>query len=161
MTFAQRNLSDLKKLENNPRTISGDQFKKLCESLEKSKDYFNARPLILSDRTGELVIIAGNQRYEAAKKIGMKTVPTYLLSGLDEEREKEIVIRDNVNNGDWDMEILANEFDVEDLEHWGMDEVPEVEVLDPEEKDDEVPEPPKDPKTKPGDLYELGGHRLL
>jgi len=116
-----RKLSDLKKLPNNPRTIKTDSFQKLCESLKNSPDYFEARPLILSDRTGELIVIAGNQRYEAAKANGLKEVPTYLLSGLTEEKEREIIIRDNVNNGEWSWDALANEWNAEDLENWGLD----------------------------------------
>ena len=116
-----RKLSDLNKLPNNPRTIKTDSFQKLCESLKNSPDYFEARPLILSDRTGELIVIAGNQRYEAAKANGLKEVPTYLLSGLTEEKEREIIIRDNVNNGEWSWDALANEWNAEDLENWGLD----------------------------------------
>ena len=95
-----RKLSELHELPGNPRTIKKDQFEKLKKSIKDNADYFEARPIILSDRTGELVIIAGNQRYKAAKAIGMTEVPTILLEGLSEEREREIVIRDNVENGD-------------------------------------------------------------
>jgi hypothetical protein len=56
-----RKLSDLKKLPNNPRVIKDDDFKKLVKSINDNPDYFEARPVILSDRTGELIIIAGNQ----------------------------------------------------------------------------------------------------
>lgn len=96
-----RALKDLKELPGNPRTIKKDQFEKLKESIKANQDYFEARPIILSDRTGELVILAGNQRYKAAKALGMTEVPTILLPNLTEEREREIIIRDNVENGDW------------------------------------------------------------
>ncbi|MFB5946104.1 ParB N-terminal domain-containing protein [Albibacterium profundi] len=119
--FANRPLKDLVKLENNPRTIKEIDFEKLRKSIKDNPDYFNARPIILSNRTGELVIIAGNQRYEAAVSLGLKEVPTYLLENLTESREKEIIIRDNVSNGDWDYEILANEWDSEKLDKWGVD----------------------------------------
>jgi ParB-like chromosome segregation protein Spo0J len=114
-----RHIDKLHKLPNNPRFIKDSQFKILCKSLQDNKDYFEARPIILSNRTGQLVIIAGNQRYEAAKEIGMTEVPTVLLPDLTEEREKELIIRDNVQNGDWNMEMLANEWNVEDLNNWG------------------------------------------
>lgn len=116
-----RAISELNELEGNPRTIKKDDFERLKKSLQDNQDYFEARPIILSDRTGKLVIIAGNQRYKAAKAIGMTEVPTVLLSGLSEEREREIVIRDNVENGEWDMDILANEWDVADLKEWGAE----------------------------------------
>jgi len=86
-----RNVNELKKLPNNPRSIKDSSFQSLCKSLQDNPDYFEARPLILSDRTGTLIIIAGNQRYDAAKYIGLKQVPTVLLTGLTEEREKEII----------------------------------------------------------------------
>lgn len=127
-----RSIKDLKELPGNPRIIKKDQFEKLKQSIKDNADYFEARPIILSDRTGELVILAGNQRYKAAKAIGMTEVPTILLPNLTEEREKEIIIRDNVENGDWDMDILANEWDPAELEEWGVD-VPEVKL--PEDQD--------------------------
>lgn len=154
-----RKLTDLHKLEGNPRTITGSDFDRLCESLKDNPDYFEARPLILSDRTGELVILAGNQRYEAAKTIGLEEVPTFLIHGLTEEREKEIIIRDNVNNGQWDMDILANEWDQEQLADWGVTvdwEVPEKEVVEVE-----TPEPAEESSTKRGDLFICGNHRVL
>ena len=115
-----RKLSDLTPLEGNPRAIKKHQFDKLLQSLKDNLDYFEARPIILSNRTGKLVIIAGNQRYHAAKELGYKEVPTFLMEGLTEEREKEIIIRDNVSNGEWDWEQLANEWNSEDLEEWGL-----------------------------------------
>ena len=120
-----RKLADLKELEGNPRQIKKDQFERLKQSIKDNSDYFEARPLILSDRTGELVILAGNQRYKAAKAIGLTEVPTVLLSGLSEEREREIIIRDNVENGEWDMDILANEWNADVLESWGV-ELPKI-----------------------------------
>ena len=116
-----RKLSDLHELPGNPRTIKKDQFEKLKKSIQDNQDYFEARPLILSDRTSELVILAGNQRYKAAKAIGMTEVPTVLLPNLTEQREKEIIIRDNVENGEWDWDELANAWDEQDLAAWGVD----------------------------------------
>lgn len=114
-------LSDLHELPGNPRTIKKDQFEKLKKSLQDNADYFEARPIILSDRTGENIILAGNQRYKAAKALKMEQVPTITLHGLTEAREREIIIRDNVNNGEWDFDILANEWEEQDLEDWGVD----------------------------------------
>ena len=108
-------LSELVKLENNPRTIKKADFEKLKTSIKSNPDYFEARPIICSDRTGKNVILGGNQRYEAAKALGLVEVPVIVLHGLDEAREREIVIRDNVNNGDWDFDILANEWDESEL----------------------------------------------
>tara|TARA_R100001244_G_C5155158_1_gene130272 strand:+ start:203 stop:784 length:582 start_codon:yes stop_codon:yes gene_type:complete len=134
-------IKELKKLPNNPRTIKNLDFEKLCASIQNNPDYFEARPLILSDRTGELIIIAGNQRYEAAQHLKLKEVPTYLLKDLTEEREKEIIIRDNISNGEWDWDKLANDWDSVDLKDWGLDvwQAPEdvdYSILDDEDETD-------------------------
>lgn len=116
-----RAISEIKELPNNPRTITKEDFDRLKDSIIDNPEYFEGRPLILSDRTGELVVLAGNQRLRAAKAVGLKEVPTIVLPGLTEEKEKEIIIRDNVSNGRWDMELLANDFDLQDLADWGVD----------------------------------------
>ena len=118
MTY--RKLTDLKKLEGNPRIIKDKQFKTLCDSIRDNPEYFEARPLILSNRTGKLVIIAGNQRYEAAKTVKLKEVPTYLIEGLTEAKEREIIIRDNISNGEFDMSALANAWADLPLADWGV-----------------------------------------
>lgn len=155
-----RPIKDLKELPGNPRTIKKDQFEKLKKSIKDNADYFEARPIILSDRTGELVILAGNQRYKAAKAIGMKEVPTILLEGLSEEREREIIIRDNVENGEWDWDALANEWDADVLDSWGvnlpMSLRPKIEI-----EEDEAPEPERETATKLGDIFILGGHKVM
>lgn len=116
-----RKLTEIKELPNNPRLIKDKQFETLCTSIKDNPEYFEARPIILSNRTGELIIIAGNQRYRAAKHLKLKQVPTYLLENLTEEKEREIIIRDNVSNGEWDYDILANSFETDDLIEWGLD----------------------------------------
>ena len=116
-----RKLNELKKLPNNPRIIRDKQFKTLCDSIRDNPKYFEARPIILSNRTGEMVIIAGNQRYEAAKSLKLKEVPTFLIEGLDEAKEREIIIRDNISNGEFDMSALANEWSDLPLVERGVD----------------------------------------
>jgi len=154
-------LSELKELPGNPRTIKKDQFEKLKKSLQDNADYFEARPIILSDRTGENIILAGNQRYKAAKALKMDQVPTITLHGLTEEREREIIIRDNVNNGEWNVDMLANEWNPDELIEWGV-EIPdikaEIEIIE-----DEAPEPDESQpaKSKLGEIYQLGNHRLM
>lgn len=156
-----RKLTELKKLPNNPRTIKKDDMERLKKSIKDNPDYFEARPIILSNRTGELVILAGNQRYEAAKALKMEEVPTFLLEGLTEAREREIIIRDNVSNGDWDMDVLANEWDTQELTDWGLDldwDEPEQEAVEDEAPEVDESEPPK---SELGKVYQLGNHRLM
>ena len=156
-----RKLAELTELEGNPRIIKKEQFEKLKKSLKDNADYFEARPIILSNRTGKLVILAGNQRYKAAKAIGLESVPTILLEGLTAEREKEIIIRDNVENGEWNIEMLANDWDAKNLVEWGV-ELPDLET-ELEIIEDEPPEPDEQQpaKSKLGEIYQLGDHRLM
>jgi hypothetical protein len=112
-----RKLSDLVKLKNNPRIIIAEDMQKLKESIKKF-GVLEARPLILSNRTGELVIIGGNMRYEACKDLKITEVPTQLMEGLTEADEREIIIRDNISNWDWDMSALANEWSDDALSDW-------------------------------------------
>jgi len=116
-----RKLTGMKKLAGNPRIIRDAQFKTLCDSIRDNPKYFEARPLILSDRTGELVIIAGNQRFEAAKTVKLKKAPTFLIQGLTEAQEREITIRDNVSAGEWDMTMLRGSWADLPLLEWGVD----------------------------------------
>lgn len=156
-----RNPAEIKELPGNPRTITKAQFEKLKTSIQNNADYFEARPIILSDRTGELVAIAGNQRLKAARALGLKEVPTALIPNLTEEREREIIIRDNVENGDWDFDALANAWDADLLEEWGV-EVPgistSIEIIEDDAPDVKTDEPAK---TKLGEIYQLGQHRLM
>lgn len=156
-----RPIADLKELPGNPRTIKKDQFEKLKTSIKDNADYFEARPLILSNRTGELVILAGNQRYKASKALGLKEVPTVLLENLTEEREREIIIRDNVENGEWNIDMLANEWNPDDLISWGV-ELPDIQTTT-EIIEDEAPEvnEQEPAKSKLGEIYQLGDHRLM
>lgn len=128
-----RKLVDLEPLHNNPRYMKEGDAATLCESLRNNPEYFEARPLILSNRTGIDVIIAGNMRYACAVDIGLKEVPTILIPGLTEEKEREIIIRDNVNNGSWDYDALANSYDKDELIEWG---VPALWDLDEEDNED-------------------------
>lgn len=167
-----RPLDSIKQLENNPRYIKKEDFERLCASVQNNPELFEAQPIILSNRTGENVIIAGNQRYKAALEVGLKEVPTILLEGLTEAKEREIIIRTNVQNGKWDWDILSSEAwgSVDELQDWGVDcsfLTDEAEQdLNSERKeteDDEYDENEHqiETKCKLGDIYQLGEHRLM
>ena len=167
MDVIYRKIESLSKLENNPRTITPEDMERLKESIRNNPDYLEAHPIVLSDRTGKLVIIDGNQRYEACVQLGMSKVPTVLLHGLTEEREKEIIIRANVNNGQWDYSILQN-WDIEELKDWGVDlpedwNTSEAEEQKEAEEDDFSDEDAEkaEPRVKLGEIWQLGEHRLM
>lgn len=120
MEIVYRKLSDLVVNPDNPRKSTKEGIKDLARSIKANPDFFEARPILLSDRTGELVIIGGERRSEAARELGLVEVPTILLHGLTEEREKEIMIRDNTHNGIWDEEKLRK-WDDSALKGWGVE----------------------------------------
>ena len=121
MEIVYRKLADLVVNPDNPRKSTPEGIKALEKSIKDNPDFFEARPILLSDRTGKLMIIGGERRSEAARSLGMEEVPTILLSGLSEEREREIMIKDNTHSGEWDYEVLNHSWDKDKLESWGVD----------------------------------------
>lgn len=148
--YEYRPIESLVKLENNPRTIGQVEMAKLIQSLRDNPKHFKARPLILSDRTGELVIISGNQRYEAAKFLEMDVVPTYLLQGLTEDQESEIIIRENINNGEWNLDELHNSWNINQLADWGLN----IAFPEPAEEPEEMQQQPESTVIKLEYTYE-------
>lgn len=168
MEVIYRKIADIHPLPDNPRTIGPEDLERLKESIRNNPDYLEAHPLVLSDRTGELIVIDGNQRLRACLEMGMEEVPTALLSGLTEEREKEIIIRANVLNGKWDEMILKDKWDVEELKDWGVDlpadwDTSEAEEQKEAEEDDFSDEDAEkaEPRVKLGEIWQLGEHRLM
>lgn len=144
--------------ERNPRTIKKADMDRLKKSIKDNPDYFEARPIIVSNRTGKNIIIAGNQRARAALELKMTEVPVVIMEGISEKRENEIMIRDNVNNGEWDFDMLANDFDIDDLQEWGVDEIkPFKEIVE----DEPAPVDNENTYSIVGDIYQLGEHRVL
>jgi DNA modification methylase len=144
---------------NNPRIIKDDKFKKLVQSIKDFPEMLNIRPIVVNK---DMIILGGNMRYKACKEAGLKEVPI-IITDLSEEKQREFLIKDNTSGGEWDWEVLANEWDVEELESWGLD-VPELEVpkfLEAEEDDFDVPEGGSETDIVLGDLFEIGEHRLL
>ena len=152
-------LSDIKPNPNNPRLIKDDKFKKLCQSIKDFPEMLELRQIVVNK---DMIILGGNMRYKAAKEIGLKEIPVIVADNLTPEQEREFLIKDNTSGGEWDWEILANEWNSEELEAWGLD-VPAFEtdeVLEATEDDFDAT-PPEIPITVLGDLYEIGEHRLL
>lgn len=146
-------LSDINLNPNNPRLIKDDKFKKLVASIQEFPEMLKIRPIVVNK---DMVILGGNMRFKACKEAGLKEVPVIIVD-LTEEQQREFIIKDNASGGEWDWEMLANEWDADLLDKWGID-LPEVEQL-PDENEDDVPEVTI-PITEKGDLWELNNHRL-
>lgn len=111
-------ISQVKLNPNNPRTIKDDKFKKLVKSIQELPQMLEIRPIVVN---ADMVVLGGNMRLKACKEAGLKEVPIIIADNLTEEQQKEFLIKDNVSGGEWDFEMLANEWDVEQLEGWGLD----------------------------------------
>ena len=154
-------LSKIKGNPNNPRIIKDDKFKKLVKSISEFPKMLEMRPIIVDEN---FIVQGGNMRLKALQELKYKDIPdewVKQVSDLTEEQKKEFIIKDNVGFGEWDFDDLANNWDVEKLEDWGLD-IPDfaVKELEAEEDDFEIPEEIKTDIVL-GDLFEIGEHRLL
>ena len=127
-------ISEVKLNPNNPRLIKDDKFKKLVKSIEEFPEMLDIRPIVVN---ADMVILGGNMRFKACKEAGLKEVPIIIADNLTEEQQREFLIKDNTSGGEWNFEMLANEWDVEQLEDWGLD-MPELKAIDDAEEGDEI-----------------------
>jgi DNA modification methylase len=157
MIIEKKKISDLIPAPYNPRQSTAKQEKHLKESLEK---FGLVEPIIFNKQTGW--IVGGHFRVRELIKLGVKEVECVIVD-LNEDDEMELNIRLNANTGSWDWDTLANDWEVVDLEAWGL-EIPQfgnVEELEASEDDYEVPEGGMETDIVIGDLFEIGEHRLL
>ncbi len=118
----KNNTGQVEGLPKNPRILKDDKFIKLKKSLEDDPEMLELREVIAYDNNGELIVICGNMRLKALKELGIKEVPTKILPNeTSVEKLKAYTIKDNVSFGDHDWEVLANEWNNEELESWGLD----------------------------------------
>jgi len=110
-------INQIKLNPNNPRIIKDDKFKKLVQSIKDFPEMLNIRPIVVNQ---DMIILGGNMRYKACKEAGLKEIPV-IVTDLTEAQQKEFLIKDNTSGGEWDWEVLANEWDNEQLEAWGLD----------------------------------------
>ena len=142
----------------NPRTIKEAKFKKLVTSIENFPEMLKLRPIVVNKEMG---ILGGNMRYRACKEAGLKEVYIIKADNLSDKQIEEFIVKDNVGFGEWDWDILANDWDIKELEDWGLDGFPfEQDVLDAEEDNYTEPDNIKVDVVL-GDLIEIGEHRLL
>jgi DNA modification methylase len=131
-------LSSIKPNPSNPRTIKDESFKKLCNSIEQFPKMMALRPMVI-DSDG--VILGGNMRFKALQHLGFKEVPDEWVKRADElteEERKRFIIADNVSGGDWDVEDLSANWDVEQLEAWGLELDWPTEQEEDQEQDSEA-----------------------
>jgi hypothetical protein len=140
-------LSEIKSNPNNPRLIKDDKFKKLVKSLESFPEMMEKRPIVcVTDTDGKLYPLGGNMRLKALIELKYKDIPDSWVTMADEwteEQRREFLIKDNVGFGEWDWDMIANEWDAEQVEEWGLDvwqQTPDVDysLLDDEDVSSEM-----------------------
>lgn len=159
-------LSKLKPYERNPRYIKSTDFEILKRSLQEDPEMLWLRPIVVSQKD-EATIIGGNQRYHALKELGVKEVPV-AVSKMSPEKERRFVIKDNTLLGEWEYQMLLEDYRKEELEEMGWhddrEEITEDMEENPEDEkeiiEDLPPEAPEQPVSKVGEIYRLGNHLL-
>mgnify|MGYP003136627077 CR=1 FL=1 len=153
-------ISKVKGNPSNPRIIKNDKFKKLVTSIKEFPEMLKLRPIVVDE---DMIVLGGNMRLKASKEAGLKEVWIDIAEGLTEEQKKEFIVKDNVGFGEWEWDMLANEWDSVQLAEWGLDVWENLDDKEPEAgliEDDEIPEV-KESKVKRGDIWQLGEHRVM
>lgn len=131
MEIKQVPLSAIQPNPANPRIIRDDNFKKLLQSIKDFPEMRDAREIVVNK---DMVILGGNMRYRAMQEAGIKEAIIKIVD-WSEEKQKEFIIKDNLESGEWEWEKLANEWEQEKLEEWGVD-MPKWDAPDEEKKED-------------------------
>jgi ParB-like chromosome segregation protein Spo0J len=113
----------VKENKKNPRYIRDNKFKKLVKSIKDFPEMLEYRPIIVDEN---MTILGGNMRYKAAKAAGLFEIYIDVVKDWTDKQKEQFIIKDNVGFGDWDWDLLANEWDVKDLNDWGLN-LPEFE----------------------------------
>ena len=152
-------LYKIKSNPNNPRLIKDDKFHKLVKSIKEFPEMLKLRPIVVND---DMIVLGGNMRLKACKEAGLKEVPIIKASELTAEQQREFIIKDNVGFGEWDWDFIANEWDAEQLDDWGLDLPVDFNVVEEEAEEDDYVEPDNlKVDVVLGDLIEIGEHRIL
>jgi ParB-like chromosome segregation protein Spo0J len=111
-------ISEIKPNPNNPRIIKDDKFLKLVNSIKEFPEMLKIRPIVINE---DNIVLGGNMRLKACKEAKLKEIPVIMASELTEAQQREFIIKDNIGFGEWDFQDLAQNWDSEELETWGLD----------------------------------------
>ena len=118
MKIEKIKVSKLKSNPNNPRTINKKKFEKLKKSIKDFPKMLEIRPIVIDEN---FVVLGGNMRLQALKELGIKEVFCIQENDLTEQQKQQFIIKDNASFGDWDWDLLANEWNNQELKEWGLD----------------------------------------
>jgi len=152
-------LSDIKPNPNNPRIIRDARFAKLKQSIEQFPKMLALRPIVID---GSNVALGGNMRLRALKELGYKEIPDEWVRRADEltpDEQRRFIIVDNVGFGENDWDVLANEWDADELTDWGLElpgwESEETATPEASKYTNKVDAPVYEPKNKKPEIVEL------
>ena len=111
-------INEIKPNPNNPRIIKDHKFKQLVKSIQDFPQMLELRPIVIDENN---MVLGGNMRLKACIEAGLTDVPVIHANNLSEAQKKEFIVKDNVGYGEWEWESLANEWNIEDLDNWGLD----------------------------------------
>ena len=111
-------IKQVRRNPDNPRIIKDYKFNKLVKSIKEFPQMLDLRPIVVNK---DMIVLGGNMRLKACEAAGLKEVPVIFADNLTEEQQKEFIIKDNSSFGEWDWDILANEWDVDLIQEWGLD----------------------------------------
>jgi ParB-like chromosome segregation protein Spo0J len=103
---------------NNPRIIKDNKFKKLVNSIKEFPKMLEIRPIVVND---DMIVLGGNMRLKACISAGLKEVSIIKVNDLSDQEQKQFIIKDNVSGGEWDWDMIANEWEAIELIEWGLD----------------------------------------
>lgn len=155
-------ITDIRPNPGNPRLIKDDKFEKLCNSIQEFPKMMELRPIVYNK---EGIILGGNMRYKALKFLGYKDIPdnwTRKAEELTPDEERRFIVEDNASMGEWDWLELQKQYLDTELEAWGID-LPDLETKDEPKIIEDDYQMPEEIKTniRPGDIFEIGPHRIL
>lgn len=134
-------LADLKPNPDNPRTASQEDIEKLKNSITDLPKMMRLRPIVVDK---DNVIVGGNQRYNALKELGKTEIPDEWVAKADDftaEELRRFIVQDNVSSGSWDWDALGNQYEVQELDAWGVDLPETLKPGEPDVEEDEAPPP--------------------
>lgn len=167
------NTGQIKDVPKNPRFIKDERYEALKKSIEDDPEMLQLRELVAYDNNGELVVILGNMRYRAMKELGYKDAPVKVLPAeTDAKKLRAYIQKDNIAFGQNDWDLLGNEWDIEELQDFGLecDFLTDLDIdkgnentMDNVQEDDFDPDSVQEDEieVKLGDIFQLGNHRLM
>jgi len=110
-------ISQVKRNTDNPRLIKDNKFHKLVKSIKEFPEMLEIRPIVVNN---DMVVLGGNMRLKACQEAGLKEVHIIKADTLTVKQQREFIVKDNVGFGEWDWDMVANEWDSQELEKWGL-----------------------------------------